>query len=82
MHTLAKRIDTQINILESKVSNPMNMMYSDNSSQGVKVLSMLHGIIENLDTKKVPIKRKLKFNTIIQIFKYLIRKKITLIKGY
>lgn len=63
MHTLAKRIDTQINILESKVSNPMNMMYSDNSSQGVKVLSMLHGIIENLDTKKVPIKRKLKFNT-------------------
>lgn len=74
MHTLAKRIDTQINVLESKVSNPMNMMYSDNSSQGVKVLSMLKGIIENLDNKKVTTLRKLKFNSIVKLFIYLMRK--------
>lgn len=55
MHALAKRIDSQIKLLETKVSDPMSMMYSKNSGQGVKVLSMLKDTIENIETKKVSI---------------------------
>jgi len=53
MHVLAKQIDTQVKSLETKVAHPMNMIYSNNSSQGVKVLSMLKKMIEDVETKKV-----------------------------
>lgn len=53
MHALAKRIDTQVKSLEAKVAHPMSMMYSNNSSQGVKVLSMLKDMIKDVETKKV-----------------------------
>lgn len=53
MHALAKRIDTQVKLLETKVADPMGMIYSNNSSQGVKVLTMLKGLIEDVDKKKV-----------------------------
>lgn len=55
MHTLAKRIDAQVKSLETKVSHPMSLMYSNNSSQGGKVLSLLKNMIDNVDTKKVNI---------------------------
>lgn len=54
MHDLSKHIDAQITSMESKVACPMNMMYS-NSNQGVKILSTLRGMIENVASKKVPI---------------------------
>lgn len=53
MHALAKRIDTQVKSLEAKVAHPMSMMYSNNSSQGVKVLSMLKDMIKDVENKKV-----------------------------
>lgn len=53
MRALAKRIDTQVESLETKLAHPMGMMYSNNSSQGVKVLSMLKGLIQDVDKKKV-----------------------------
>lgn len=53
MHALAKRIDTQVKSLEAKVAHPMNMMYSNNSRQGVKVLSMLKDMIKDIEKKKV-----------------------------
>lgn len=53
MHNFAKRIDAQVKLLETKVAHPMNMMYSNNSSQGVKVLSMLKDMIKNVEIKKV-----------------------------
>lgn len=52
MHALSQHIDTRIKLLESKIASPMSMMYS-NSNQGVKIISMLKGMIENLETKKV-----------------------------
>lgn len=52
MHVLSQHIDTRIKLLESKIASPMSMMYS-NSNQGVKIMSMLKGMIENLETKKV-----------------------------
>ncbi|KAL5244315.1 hypothetical protein ACI65C_011725 [Semiaphis heraclei] len=52
MHALAKRIDTQVKSLEAKVAHPMNMMYSNNSRQGVKVLSMLKDMIKDIEKKK------------------------------
>lgn len=52
MRILAKRIDMQVQSLETKVANPMIMVYSNNSSQGVKVLSMLKGMIEDIEKKK------------------------------
>lgn len=54
MHDLSKHIDAQITSLESKLACPINMVYS-NSNQGVKILSMLRGMIENVASKKVPI---------------------------
>jgi hypothetical protein len=53
MHVLAKRIDSQIRSLETKVSDPMSMMYSNIFGQGVKVLSMLKDTIENIGRNKV-----------------------------
>lgn len=54
LHSLAKRIDTQVKSLESKVSDPMSMIYSKNySNQGVKLLTTLKGKIEEVDKKKV-----------------------------
>lgn len=55
MHGLAKRIDSQVKSLETKLSDPMGMIYSNNSGQGVKVLSMLKDKIESIETKKVSI---------------------------
>lgn len=55
MHTLAKRIDAQVKLLETKVSHPMSMIYSNNSSQGVKMLSLLKCMINDVETKKVNI---------------------------
>lgn len=55
MHAAAKQIDTQVKLLEAKVAHPMSMMYSNNSSQGVKILSMLKGMIEDVQAKKVGI---------------------------
>ncbi|XP_025409665.1 uncharacterized protein LOC112683035 isoform X2 [Sipha flava] len=52
MHVLAKRIDSQIRSLETKVSDPMSMMYSNIFGQGVKVLSMLKDTIENIGRNK------------------------------
>lgn len=52
MHALSQHIDTRIKLLESKIASPMSMMYS-NSNQGVKIISMLNGMIENLETKEV-----------------------------
>lgn len=53
MHDFAKRIDTQVKLLETKLAHPMSMMYSNNTSQGVKVLSMLKDMITNVEIKKV-----------------------------
>lgn len=53
MHTLAKQIDTKVKLLETKVAHPMNMMFHDNSSQGVKVLSLLNDNIQDIENKKV-----------------------------
>lgn len=53
MHALAKQIDSQVKSLETKVAHPMSMMYSNNSSQGVKVLSMLKNMIKDVENKKV-----------------------------
>lgn len=55
MHALAKRIDSQVKSLETKVSDPMSMMYSNNSGQVVKILSMLKDRIAMMETKKVSI---------------------------
>lgn len=52
MRALSQQIDTRIKLLESKIASPMSMMYS-NSNQGVKIISMLKGMIENLESKKV-----------------------------
>lgn len=53
MHNLAKRIDNQVKSLETKLANPMSLMYSDTSHQGVKVLSMLNALITDVEKKKV-----------------------------
>lgn len=53
MHTLAKRIDTKIKALETKVARPMNIIFHDNSSEGVKVLSLLNDTIQDITKKKV-----------------------------
>lgn len=68
MHALAKRIDAQVKSLEAKVAHPMSMMYSNNSSQGVKVLSMLKDMIKDVENKKV---FKNKLSTFLHLFKYL-----------
>lgn len=57
LHVLAKRIDTQVQSLETKLANPMSMMYSNNSSQGVKVISMLKGLIDDVEKKKVLVQK-------------------------
>jgi len=67
MHALAKRIDTQVKSLEAKVAHPMSMMYSNNSSQGVKVLSMLKDMIKDVETKKV-FENKLLFYIYLNIY--------------
>lgn len=53
MHVMAKKIDTQVTSLEARIANPMSMIYSNNSHQGVKILSMLKNMIEDIETKKV-----------------------------
>nr|BAH72083.1 ACYPI22671 [Acyrthosiphon pisum] len=52
MHALSKRIDTHVKSLQAKVPHPMTMMYSNNSSRGVKVLSMLTDMIKDVENKK------------------------------
>lgn len=53
MRASAKRIDAQIKSLEAIVAHPMNMLHSNGSNQGVKVMSKLKGMIEDVETKRV-----------------------------
>lgn len=50
---MAKHIDLQVKTLETKVANPMGMIYSNNSNQGVKILSMLKDMSDGIEKKKV-----------------------------
>ncbi|XP_050523199.1 uncharacterized protein LOC126895408 [Daktulosphaira vitifoliae] len=52
LHCMAKKIDLQVKTLEAKVANPMGMIYSNNSSQGVKILSLLKDMVGNIEEKK------------------------------
>lgn len=53
LHSMAKKIDLHVNTLEAKVANPRGMIYSNNSSQCVKVLSLLKDMVSSIEEKKV-----------------------------
>ncbi|XP_050443856.1 uncharacterized protein LOC126847567 [Adelges cooleyi] len=58
LHNMAKHIDLQVKTLETKVANPMGMIYSNNSNQGVKILSMLKDMSDDIEKKKTNIEQK------------------------